>query len=113
MRWRQSATPAPNAPRRSQFYDDFAQCFPELSRVVRAGGYGCFVVGNRTVKGVRLPTDRILIEIAAYFGWTHITTHHRNIPNKRMPLRNSPSNKPGELSPTMTEEHIVVLQRQP
>ena len=96
-----------------QFYDDFAQCFPELSRVVRAGGYGCFVVGNRTVKGVRLPTDRILIEIAACFGWTHITTHHRNIPNKRMPLRNSPSNKPGELSPTMTEEHIVVLQRQP
>jgi site-specific DNA-methyltransferase (cytosine-N4-specific) len=39
-----------------QFYDDFAQCIPELSRVVRAGGYGCFVVGNRTVKGVRLPT---------------------------------------------------------
>jgi site-specific DNA-methyltransferase (cytosine-N4-specific) len=65
------------------------------------------------VKGVRLPTDHILIEIAACFGWTHITTHHRNIPNKRMPLRNSPSNKPGELSPTMTEEYIVVLQRQP
>jgi hypothetical protein len=29
-----------------------------------------------------------------------------------MPLRNSPSNKPGELAPTMTEEHIVVLQKQ-
>jgi site-specific DNA-methyltransferase (cytosine-N4-specific) len=95
-----------------QFYDDFAQCFPEISRVVKPGGYGCFVVGNRTVKGVRIPTDRILIEIAACFGWAHITTHHRNIPNKRMPLRNSPSNKPGELAPTMTEEHIVVLQKQ-
>jgi tRNA G10 N-methylase Trm11 len=95
-----------------QFYDDFALCFPEISRVVKPNGYGCFVVGNRTVKGVRIPTDRILIEIATCFGWAHVATHHRNIPNKRMPLRNSPSNKPGELSPTMTEECIVVLQKQ-
>ncbi|MGQ9658044.1 MAG: DNA methyltransferase [Fimbriimonadales bacterium] len=104
-----------NCPKRAaqvkQFYDDFALCLPEISRVVKPNGYGCFVVGNRTVKGVRIPTDRILVEIAACFGWMHRATHRRNIPNKRMPLRNSPSNKPGELAPTMTEEYIVVLQR--
>ena len=96
----------------NQFYDDFALCFPEITRVVKPNGYACFVVGNRTVKGVRIPTDQILIEIASCFGWRHLTTHHRNIPNKRMPLRNSPTNKAGELSPTMTEEHIVILQKQ-
>lgn len=96
-----------------QFYDDFALCFPEITRAVKPSGYTCFVVGNRTVKGVRIPTDQILIEIASCFGWAHLTTHHRNIPNKRMPLRNSPTNKTGELSPTMTEEHIVILQKQP
>jgi hypothetical protein len=95
-----------------QFYDDFADAFSEITRVVKPGAYGCFVVGNRTVKGVQLPTDAILIEIAAHLGWTHLTTHHRKIPNKRMPLLNSPSNRPGDISPTMTEEHIVVLQKQ-
>jgi len=74
-------------------------------------GYACFVVGNRTVKGVRIPTDQILIEIAQSFGWHHITTYHRRIPNKRMPLRNSPSNRPGDQGDTMTQEYIVILQK--
>ncbi len=95
-----------------QFYDDFADCWVELSRVCRSGAFGCFVVGNRTVKSVRIPTDQILIEIASCFGWRYCETYHRRIPNKRMPLRNSPSNKPGELGETMTEEHIVVLRKE-
>lgn len=96
----------------AQFYGDFADCFPEISRVSKLGSIGCFVVGNRTVKGVRIPTDQILIEIASCFGWTHLTTYHRRIPNKRMPLRNSPTNRSGELCDTMTEEHIVILRRE-
>ncbi|MCX7925221.1 MAG: DNA methyltransferase [Fimbriimonadales bacterium] len=95
-----------------QFYRDFAECFPEISRVAKSQSVGCFVVGNRTVKGVRIPTDQILIEIAANFGWKHSTTYHRRIPNKRMPLRNSPTNRPGELCDTMTEEHIVILHKE-
>ncbi len=94
-----------------QFYDDFAECFPEITRTARKGAHACFVVGNRTVKGVRIPTNKILVEIAECFGWSYCTTYHRRIPNKRMPLRNSPSNKPGELCDTMTEEHIVVLRK--
>jgi len=95
-----------------QFYADFAECFPELTRVAKPRSYACFVVGNRTVKGVRIPTDQILIEIAQGFGWRYETTYRRRIPNKRMPLRNSPSNRPGELGDTMTEEHIVILQKE-
>lgn len=95
----------------AQFYNDFAECFPELTRVAKRGSRACFVVGNRTVKGVRIPTDLILIEIAQNFGWQYETTYHRRIPNKRMPLKNSPSNRPGELCDTMTEEHIVILRR--
>jgi len=95
-----------------QFYDDFSECFLEITRVAKPESYACFVVGNRTVKGVRIPTDLILIEIASCFGWKHFTTYHRRIPNKRMPLRNSPSNKLGELCETMTQEHIVILRRE-
>jgi len=82
-----------------QFYDDFADAFSEITRVVEPGAYGCFMVGNRTVKGVQLPPDAIPIEIATHLGWTHLATHHRKIPNKRMPLLNSPSNRPGDISP--------------
>lgn len=95
-----------------QFYADFAECFPELTRVAKPHCHACFVVGNRTVKGVRIPTDKILIEIAQGFGWRYETTYRRRIPNKRMPLRNSPSNKPGELGDTMTAEQVVILRKE-
>jgi DNA modification methylase len=95
-----------------QFYADFTECFPQLTRVTKPHCYACFVVGNRTVKGVRIPTDQILIEIAQDFGWRYKTTYRRRIPNKRMPLRNSPSNKPGELGDTMTAEQVVILRKE-
>ncbi len=92
------------------FYDDFALCFEEITRVCRKGAIACFVVGNRTVKGVKIPTDTILVEMAEGFGWRLVDTFERRIPNKRMPLQNSPSNVPGERGETMTREHIVVLE---
>ncbi len=93
------------------FYVDFAGCFMEMTRVCRSGAKACFVVGNRTVKGVRIPTDVILREIAEGFGWRFVEQFERRIPNKRMPLQNSPSNVPGERGETMTREHIVVLEK--
>ena len=44
-------------------------------------------------------------------GFTHIDTFRRNIPNKRMPSMNSPTNVPGKLGSTMKTEHIVICQR--
>jgi len=35
----------------------------------------------------------------------------RNIPNKRMPAKNSPSNVAGERDATMTQEHIIVMKK--
>lgn len=93
------------------FYDDFALCLVEVTRVCRSGAKACFVVGNRTVKGIKIPTDTILIEMAEGFGWRLVETFERRIPNKRMPLQNSPSNVPGERGETMTREHIVVLEK--
>ncbi len=93
------------------FFSDFQLCLFEINRVCKRSATLCFVVGNRTVKGVRIPTDRILVEMAKGVGLEHITTIDRNIPNKRMPTRNSPSNVEGQVGSTMTKEHIVVLQK--
>ncbi|MGC8783271.1 MAG: DNA methyltransferase [Armatimonadota bacterium] len=92
------------------FYDDFALCLAEITRVCRKGAIACFVVGNRTVRGVKIPTDTILVEMAEGFGWRFVEAFERRIPNKRMPLRNSPSNVPGEQGETMLGETIVVLE---
>jgi site-specific DNA-methyltransferase (cytosine-N4-specific) len=94
------------------FYEDFHKCVNEIDRVMKIGGYICFVVGNRTVKGVKIPTDEIIVELfQSQNNYKHHKTIIRNIPNKRMPSKNSPTNVVGKLESTMNEEYIVILQK--
>ena len=94
------------------FYEDFDKCVIQLNRVMAKNGFVCFVVGNRTVKGINIPTDKIMSEMFMARGdYKYITTHTRAIPNKRMPSLNSPSNKVGEKATTMCNEFIFVLQK--
>jgi len=93
------------------FYIDLNKCFIELSRIIKKGGFLCMVVGNRTVKGIQLPTDEIAADFGVYTGFKHIETMVRKIPNKRMPSKNSPTNKTGVVGSTMTEEYIVIMEK--
>jgi site-specific DNA-methyltransferase (cytosine-N4-specific) len=94
------------------FYVDLCAAFRLVARKLAPGGLACVVVGNRTVKGVRLETDVILSELFEHeCGLRHLETIVRGIPNKLMPLRNSPSNVAGELGNTMANEYILVLDR--
>jgi len=43
------------------------------------------------------------------FRWRD--TFLRSIPNKRMPAKNSPSNKIGASEATMSNEYIVVMEK--
>lgn len=45
------------------------------------------------------------------FEIKHLETIIRDIPNKRMPSQNSPSNKAGQKSTTMKNEFIVICER--
>jgi len=49
------------------------------------------------------------VEMGAKHGLKHQETFYRNIPNKRMPSLNSPTNVVGAKSQTITQESIVVL----
>lgn len=95
----------------SAFYSDLQNSIANVAQVIKPGGYACYVVGNRKVKGVTLPTD---ISVRCFFeqsDFDYIDTFHRSIPNKRMPLRNSPSNETGVVDNTMIQEYIVVMRR--
>lgn len=95
----------------SAFYQDLFLSISHVARVIRAGGSACYVVGNRRVKGVVLPTDLAVRSFFHEAGFAHVATFHRSIPNKRMPLRNSPTNVRGAGQDTMREEHIVVMRK--
>ena len=95
----------------SAFYDDLENSIKNVATVIRSDGYACYVVGNRKVKGVILPTDIVIKDFFEPFGFNYINTFQRGIPNKRMPSKNSPSNAPGKQDDTMTKEYIVVMRK--
>ena len=86
---------------------DIAELKDKLFEINQMG----YVVRNRRVKGIVLPTDEFIVTTFQQHRFVHKETIVRNIPNKRMPKKNSPSNITGETSTTMNEEHIVVCQR--
>ena len=95
----------------SAFYIDLGRSIDAVAQVLSPNATICYVVGNRRVKEVMLPTDAFIVTAFRRHGFTHKATIVRNIPNKRMPKKNSPSNVAGETSTTMHEENIVICQR--
>jgi len=95
----------------SAFYVDLEASIKNVATKVRVGGHACYVVGNRRVKGIELPTDVAVRCAFEEHGFRWVDTFLRSIPNKRMPAKNSPSNKAGALEATMTAEYIVVMEK--
>ena len=93
------------------FYRDYRLSIAHVAAAVRTGGFACYVVGNRKVKGVVLPTDRATESYFRENGFAREGVFQRGIPNKRMPSRNSPSNVAGATDSTMCREHIVVMRK--
>ncbi len=94
------------------FYQDLDRTLQEIARVMRPGGYQCWVVGNRTVKKVQLMTDRIITELSERQGLVPVINFTRAIPNKRMPKENSPTNEIGAKVTTMNGEQIFILRKE-
>ncbi len=96
----------------SSFYSDYQKSIENISKSIKKGGYACYVVGNRKVKSEVLPTDVITKNFFEKQGFSHIETIIRNIPNKRMPSKNSPSNITGKKDQTMKNEYIVIMKKE-
>ena len=94
------------------FYKDLDASIKSVAVKTKSGGYQFWVVGNRTVKNELLETDVIITELASQYGLVPIYIINRNIPNKIMPSRNSPTNEIGKTHTTMTKEHIVILRKE-
>jgi len=93
------------------FYIGLNNCLKQAYKILKPKKYFCLVVGNRLVKQVRIPTDFIITELGEGIGFTCEDVFVRNIPGKRMPIKNSPTNIVGALEETMNKESIVVLRK--
>jgi len=93
------------------FYIGLNDCLKQAYRILKTKKYFCLVIGNRLVKQVRIPTDFIIAELGEKIGFTCEDIFVRNIPGKRMPIKNSPTNIVGALEETMNKESIVVLRK--
>lgn len=93
------------------FYKDLYKTLVQAYKILRPKKYFCLIVGNRTVKEVVLKTDEIICEFTEKIGFLSQGILFRNIPNKRMPLKNSPTNEQGKIGFTMQKESIVLLKK--
>jgi hypothetical protein len=95
----------------SAFYNDLDSSIQRVAKSVCKNGKSIYVVGNRTVKNVQLPTDQFIAEKFEQNGFKHIVTHKRALSNKSMPSRNSPTNETGKTVNTMLWEYIVICEK--
>jgi len=95
----------------SAFYNDLDCSIKRVAKSIRRGGKSIYVVGNRTVKNVQLPTDQFIAEKFEQNGFKHVTTYKRALSNKSMPSKNSPTNKTGKTANTMLWEYVVICEK--
>ncbi len=93
------------------FYRDIYKALVQAYKILRPKKYFCLIIGNRTVKELVLKTDEIICEFGEKIGFVSQGILFRNIPNKRMPLKNSPTNVQGKTGFTMQKESIILLKK--
>jgi hypothetical protein len=107
-------TKIPNKTRAQEvesFFVDLDECLQKLYKVLSPKGYACFVLGNRTVNRIKIPTDEIITELGKSIGFQRIGIIHRRIPSKRIPWKSSPTNIPGQKVETISRESIIILKK--
>ena len=95
----------------SSFYFDLEASIKSLLNSINKEGLCFFIVGNRRVKNIELPTDKFIAQLFKENNFKHITTIERKISNKAMPIKNSPTNKIGIFSNTINKEYIIVCEK--
>lgn len=88
----------------TSFFYDLDSSLNPLINNLNKDGYLIWTLGNRTVGGINIELDKVLIELFKAKGISLIDIIYRPIPNKRMASKNKSTN-------TMTKESILILKK--
>ncbi len=94
------------------FFNGYYNVVRNVDKNLNKKGKVCFVVGNRTVKGFQIPMDQITASFFHSMDLNFEGIFVRDIHNKVMPSKNSPTNRAGVKSKTMTNEYVVVFNKE-
>ncbi|MFP3190973.1 MAG: DNA methyltransferase [Thermoproteota archaeon] len=90
------------------FYDMDVSIQKIVKALKKGRSYVIFVIGSRTIRRIKIPTDRILIEMAEKHNLQYEKIIYRKIPSKRLPWKNAPENVPGIKGETIGSEFIII-----
>lgn len=90
------------------FFNEYYIILKKLLLKLSVNGKVCYIVGNRRVKGIEIPTDQITAQMMLKNGIIIEKILTRDIINKVMPSINSPTNEVGKRDKTMSYEYIVI-----
>ncbi len=91
------------------FFTDYYAVMEQVARVLKPGQPVAWVVANRTMSRVNIPTQLITRELCEHIGFKFETILPREIPTKTLPWENAPENVPGIKGDLMANENIVVM----
>jgi len=86
------------------FMVDLNKSIDNIFAVMKKDSYQIWTVGNRTVGGIEIPNDKIIVEILEAKGAILIKKLEREILNKRMALRNKDTS-------LMNTEDILIFRK--
>jgi DNA modification methylase len=89
------------------FFADLDAVLIQAWRVLRPGGHALFIIANNVIKGKRILSHAVLVELAKEVGFVVIETTPRAIasPHRRFPVG------PFGFDGPMTHEYLVVLRK--
>jgi DNA modification methylase len=92
------------------FVRDYYEVMKEVAKILKPGQPAAWVVANRTMSRVNIPTHLITRELCEHIGYEHEVTLPREIPTKTLPWENAPENIEGTKGDLMANENIVVMR---
>ncbi|UPM41659.1 hypothetical protein [Halocatena salina] len=93
------------------FFSDFYAVIEQVRRILKPGQPVVWVLANRTMSRVPIPTHLIATELCEHLGFEREHVIPRKIPTKTLPWENAPENVAGRTGEMMASEYVVIMRR--
>ena len=93
------------------FVRDYYEVMKEVAKILKPGQPSAWVVANRTMSRVNIPTHLITQELCEHIGYEHEVTLPREIPTKTLPWSNAPENVAGTTGELMASLLVILIIR--
>lgn len=92
------------------FFSDFYAVIEQVRRILKPGQPVVWVLANRTMSRVPIPTHLITTELCEQLGFEREYVIPREIPTKTLPWENAPENVAGQTGEMMASEYVVIMR---